>query len=67
MKPVVYKVIWLGLLLPLVLACAVGTVQAQSEERGAQPTQPVSQAGGMPGQGGMEGMQGNQAGIGQMT
>jgi hypothetical protein len=66
MKPAVYTIIWVGLLL-LVLACSTSTVHAQSVEQRDQPAQPSGQGGAMPGQGGMEGRRGGQEGMVQMT
>ena len=51
MKPVVRHVMWLSTLLVLVVACYLGTVHAQEQGRGDQPTKQGDQAGEIPGQG----------------
>jgi hypothetical protein len=65
MKPVAYPMVWLSMLLVLVLGCAAGTAQAQSEGRGDH-TIPGGQASPMAGQAGMEGMRGGQESMGPM-
>jgi hypothetical protein len=53
MKPIVRHVMWLSTLLVLGMACYLGTVHAQAQGRGEQPTTPGNQTGERPGQGGM--------------
>jgi len=60
MKPVVRHVMWLSILLVLGMAFSLGTVHAQAQGKGDQPTTPSTRAGEMPGQERMEGR-------GQMT
>jgi hypothetical protein len=60
MKPVVRHVMWLSTLLVLAMAFSLGTVHAQAQGKGDQPTTPSAQTGEMPGQERM-------GGRGQMT
>jgi hypothetical protein len=53
MKPVVRYAPLLSTLLVLVMALYLGTVQAQEQGKGDQPTTPGNQMGEMPGQGRM--------------
>ena len=53
MKPVVRHALLLSTLLVLVMAFYLGTIQAQEQGKGDQPTTPDSQGSEIPGQGRM--------------
>lgn len=50
MKSIVHYVRWSSTLLVLIMACYLGIVHAQEQERGGPPTPPGNQGGEIPGQ-----------------